>query len=145
MSFLFLFIVLFTVALNSPSVLSADVRAETEMAGGGDASRMRENRRLTAGVCEPGGRRNQATLFRFPFWFTALFLSLFSLSFFFFLFFSSLTRSFRSKILRSFFFLFCPIFRACTFVFENFFNNEIEFYSGKIIYHIRRFFEYGIF
>lgn len=51
MSFLFLFIVLFTVVLNSPAVL-ADIRAETEMADAGDASRTgaREKRRLTGGA-----------------------------------------------------------------------------------------------
>lgn len=122
MSFLFLFIVLFTVALNSPSVLSADVRAETEMAGGGDASRMRENRRLTAGACEPGGRQIRQLYFDF--------LSgspRFSFSFSLFFSFSFISHALVSiENAPFFFFLFCSILRARTFVFENFFDNEIE-------------------
>lgn len=98
----------------TPPVLSADVRAETEMAV------MHARKPALNSWCARTGRTtNQATLFRFPLVHRAFFF----LSFLFF-FFSSLTRSFRRSIDRKCFVpFFCPILRirssSRNIVFEN--------------------------
>lgn len=77
-SFLFLFIVLFTVALNSP-LLSCRLMYEPKRRWRWCT---RENRRLTAGALEPDGRQIRQLYFDFL-WFTALSFFFLFCSFFF--------------------------------------------------------------